>query len=135
MIDLGNLPGEIGATFGPSSDLEVAPGDVAAFARATGAPVAPGDRSVPPFMLLALVNRFLPELVAVDGASRGVNYGTGPVRFPAPATVGDVIFATACLLDASDIEGGVQATIRVTEHCRGGDEPVCVADTISRYLR
>ena len=33
------------------------------------------------YLTLALVNKFLPDLIAVQGASLGVNYGCGKVRF------------------------------------------------------
>ena len=47
-----------------------------------GGPIAHG------YLTLALSNLFLPELLAVPGASAGVNYGTGKVRFPSPVPVG-----------------------------------------------
>ena len=43
-----------------------------------GGPIAHG------FLTLSLSNLFLPQLIEVPGASAGVNYGTGKVRFPSP---------------------------------------------------
>ena len=40
------------------------------------------------YLTLSLVNLFLPDLVRVDGARMGVNYGTDKVRFPAAVKVG-----------------------------------------------
>ena len=47
-----------------------------------GGPIAHG------FLTLSLSNLFLPQLIEVPGASAGVNYGTGKVRFPSPVPVG-----------------------------------------------
>ena len=43
---------------------------------------------MPKLLLLSLVNDVLPRLVDVRGVAMGVNYGTGPVRFPAALPVG-----------------------------------------------
>ena len=47
-----------------------------------GGPIAHG------FLTLSLSNLFLPQLIEVPGASAGVNYGTGKVRFPSPVPGG-----------------------------------------------
>jgi hypothetical protein len=38
------------------------------------------------------------------------------------------------LLDAKEVPGGVQATVRITMEREGGDKPVAIVDSISRYL-
>jgi acyl dehydratase len=64
----------------------------------------------------------------------GINYGTEKVRFPAPVPVGSRIRGGAELVEVKEVGGGaVQATVRVTIEAEGGEKPVCVADTISRY--
>jgi acyl dehydratase len=85
------------------------------------------------YLTLSLVNLFLPDLVRVDGAKMGVNYGTDKVRFPAAVRVGVRIRGRAQLLEATDVPGGVQIVVRVTIEIEGGDRPACVADTISRF--
>jgi hypothetical protein len=40
-----------------------------------------------------LTNRFLDELLRVDGVAMMINYGLNKVRFPSPLPVGD---ASAC---------------------------------------
>ena len=85
------------------------------------------------YLTLSLVNLFLPDLVRVDGAKMGVNYGTDKVRFPAAVSVGARIRGRAHVLEATDVTGGVQIVVRVTIEIEGGDRPACVADTISRF--
>ncbi|MFM0319518.1 MaoC family dehydratase [Paraburkholderia nemoris] len=85
------------------------------------------------FLTLSLVNFFLPQIVRIDGARLGVNYGCDKIRFPAPVRAGARIRGVGQLLRAEAIEGGVQAWIRVTVEIDGESKPGCVADTISRY--
>ncbi len=86
------------------------------------------------YLTLSLVNRFLPQIVEVRGISMGVNYGANRLRFPAPVPVGSKIRGGAELVEAEDVKGGVQATIRVTVEIEGSQRPACVVDTISRYF-
>lgn len=85
------------------------------------------------FLSLSLVNRFLPEIIDVQGISLGVNYGCDRVRFPAPVTVGSRIRGVGELLKTEEVKGGVQSTVRVTVEVEGQERPACVVDTISRY--
>ena len=64
----------------------------------------------------------------------GINYGADKVRFPAPVPVNSRVRARGELLDAKDVAGGVQATVRITMEREGGDKPVAIVDSISRYL-
>ena len=80
------------------------------------------------------MNRFLPQIVEVRGISMGVNYGANRLRFPAPVPVGARIRGGAELVEAEDVKGGVQATLRVTVEIEGSQRPACVVDTISRYF-
>lgn len=91
-----------------------------------GATVAHG------YLTLSLVNRFLPEIVDVR-IKMGVNYGCDKVRFPAAVPVGSRLRGRGELVDAKEVSGGIQATIRVTVEIEDGERPACVADTISRY--
>ena len=86
------------------------------------------------YLTLSLVNFFLPNLVRVEGAKMGVNYGTNKVRFPAAVKVGARIRGRAQVLEATDVPGGVQIVVRITIEIEGGERPACVADTISRFF-
>ena len=86
------------------------------------------------YLTLSMVNEMLPQLIEVPGASMGVNYGTGRVRFPAPVPVGSRIRGNGKLTAAEPVNGGVQATVQVTIEVEGGAKPACVIETLSRFL-
>ncbi|MHA4854491.1 MaoC family dehydratase [Rhodococcus sp. MSC1_016] len=86
------------------------------------------------FMTLSLVAAFLEDLMVVDGISMAVNYGLNKVRFPAPVPVGSRIRAHGRVLAVDEIPGGVQTTVLVTVERDGSDKPVCVAESVSRFL-
>ncbi|HLT15741.1 MAG TPA: MaoC family dehydratase [Acidimicrobiales bacterium] len=93
-----------------------------------GGPIAHG------YLTLALTNLLLPQLIAVPAASSGVNYGTGRVRFPSPVPVGSRLRAGAELTEVVDVPGGVQTTITITVEREGTAKPVCVVESLSRWL-
>ena len=85
------------------------------------------------YLTLSLVNKFLPEIVDVQGISMGVNYGADKLRFPSPVKVNSRVRGVGELIAVEQVKGGVQATVRVTVEIEGSDRPACVVDTISRY--
>jgi len=128
---LDEVPAAVGTQLGTTGWVDLTPAQVADYTAATG---DPGDGTVPPLLLLALTNLFMPELFAVDDASMGVNYGTGEVRFPLPAPVGTRLRAGARLVGVDEIRGGLQTTIHVAVEAEGVGDPVCTVDSISRWL-
>ena len=93
-----------------------------------GGPIAHG------YLTLALTNLFLPQVVDVRGVSVGVNRGTGKIRFPAPVPVGSRLRAGVELVAVDEVAGGIDTTMRITVEREGTDKPVCVVDSLSRYL-
>ena len=93
-----------------------------------GAPIAHG------YLTLSLASHFLAQLVHVSNISMGINYGTEKVRFPSPVPVGSRLRGRGEVLDAKEVPGGVQATVRVTIEREGADKPAAIVDTVSRYL-
>lgn len=93
-----------------------------------GAPIAHG------YLTLSLSNFFLPQIVDVQGFSAGVNYGVDKVRFPSPVKVGSRVRASAELTAVSEVPGGLQTTIVITIEVEGGSKPVCVIESLSRWL-
>ncbi|ADP79974.1 hypothetical protein [Pseudofrankia inefficax] len=132
----------VGRELGPAGPVLVGPERVAAFETATGWPAGPpstcagptSGRAVPKLLLLSLVNDVLPRLVDVRGFAMGVNYGTGPVRFPAGLPVGGAVLGSLMITEVADVPGGVQVTFRVTLTAGDTDHQVCVADSLARYL-
>jgi acyl dehydratase len=96
-----------------------------------GGPIAHG------YLTLSLTNLFLPQVVEVRGISLGVNRGTGKIRFPAPVPVGSRLRGGVELVAVNDVAGdrdGVDTTMVITVEREGGDKPVCVVESLSRYL-
>jgi acyl dehydratase len=144
---LDEVRGAVGATLGTSDWIEVTQQMVDRFADATGdhqwiqVDVDRAQRESPyggliahGYLTLSLTNLVLPQVVEVRGASLGVNYGTGRVRFPAPVPVGSRVRGTAELVACDEIPGGVQTTIRITMEVEGGAKPACVVESLSRWL-
>ena len=93
-----------------------------------GGPIAHG------YLTLSLVNLFLPDLLAVEQFSMGVNVGLDKVRFTSPVPSGARIRACGEIISAEEVKGGVQVVVRVTVECEGSDRPACIADTVSRFF-
>ena len=87
-------------------------------------------------LTLALIDGFRDELVPVtDGARLGVNLGYERVRFPAPVPAGGEVRATMEIAAITPREDGwTQVVQRFTVELKGGDRPVCVADSVIRVL-
>jgi acyl dehydratase len=98
-----------------------------------GGPIAHG------YLTVSLTNLFLPQVVEVQGISAGLNRGTGKIRFPAPVPVGSRLRAGVELVAADDVERdrvitGIDTTMIITVEREGADKPVCVVESLSRYL-
>ncbi|MGC5346575.1 MaoC family dehydratase [Streptomyces sp. DT171] len=135
----------VGERLGHSEWLEVDQKRIDLFADATGdhqwIHVDPERAAAGPFgatiahgyLTLSLLPVLVPQIMRVDGVRMGLNYGTEKVRFPSPVPVGSRLRATAELRKVAEAGGGVQVTVLVTVEREGGDRPVCVAESVSRY--
>lgn len=135
----------VGRHVGPTDWVSVEQSQIDAFAAATGdhqwihvdvqrAARGPfGGTIAHGYLTLSLVSRFLPQLIEVRGAAMGVNYGCDRVRFPAVLRAGSRVRGAAEVLGVEEFASGMQAKIKVTVEVEGGDKPVCVADTLSRW--
>ena len=86
------------------------------------------------FLTLSLVPVLVGEVYRVEGVRMGINYGLDKVRFPAPLPVGSRVRAAVELVSADPTpDGGTQVKCKVTIEREGGDKPVCVAETLSRF--
>lgn len=139
------LKAAVGESLGYSDWLEVDQKRIDLFAEATGdhqwIHVDPEKAAAGPFgttiahgyLTLSLLPLLVPQILKVDNVTMGVNYGTNKVRFPAPVPVGSRLRATATLQDVTEVGGGVQVTAAVVVEREGGEKPVCVAESVSRY--
>src|SRR5262249_26669882 len=77
---LDEVRAAVGRPLGTTGWTEVTAEQVARFDRAVGAADRDDDGGgdeVPRYLVLALTNLFMPQLVEVRGVALGVNYGTG----------------------------------------------------------
>ncbi|MCQ4208987.1 MaoC family dehydratase [Streptomyces longispororuber] len=142
---IDELKGAVGEQLGYSDWVEIEQQRIDRFAEATGdhqwIHVDPERAKDGPFgttiahgyLTLSLLPLFGPQLLSVEGMKMGVNYGTNKVRFPAPVPVGSRLRATAKITSVDDVPGGVQLAVAFTVERDGGDKPVCVAESVSRY--
>ncbi|MDT0458815.1 MaoC family dehydratase [Streptomyces sp. DSM 41527] len=142
---LDELRGAVGEELGTSDWLEIDQKRIDLFAEATGdhqwihvdqekAAAGPfGTTIAHGYLTLSLLPAFVPQLMRVDNVKMGINYGTNKVRFPATVPVGSRLRATARISEVTEVPGGVQLATVVTIEREGGDKPVCVAESVSRF--
>jgi acyl dehydratase len=146
VADPASLLEHVGARLGPTEWVTIEQSRIDEFAEATGdhqwihvnperaaagpfgAPIAHG------YLTLSLANLFLPDLLAVDTFSMGVNVGLDKVRFPAPVRVGSRIRGVGEVVSAAEVGEGIQVVVRITVELDGSDRPACVVDTVSRFF-
>jgi acyl dehydratase len=85
------------------------------------------------YLSLSMIPMLAKECYGVEGVRMALNYGSDRVRFPSPVPVGSSIRATAELVSAEQVSGGVQAVVRITISGKDGGKPHCVADAITRF--
>lgn len=141
----GDVLQMLGQPLGESAWLEVTQERINLFADAVGdhqwIHVDPEQARSGPFgaciahgyLTLSLSSMFLPQIVQINNMRMGVNYGCERVRFPAVVRVGARLRGTGQLVKAEVVDGGVQATIRMTIEIEDSVRPGCVVDMISRY--
>lgn len=135
----------VGQDVGTSHWYEVTQEKVNQFAEATGdhqwIHVDPERAKQGPFgktiahgyFTLSLAPVLMRDVVSVQGAKMGLNYGLNRVRFTNPVPVGSRVRLHAKLSSAEKIEpNGIQVSYDLTFEIEGQEKPACVAQTISR---
>ena len=93
-----------------------------------GGTVAPG------YFILALAPGLLKKIWYLQGARLGMNYGINRLRFPAPLLVGKRVRLRASVRSVTSVQDGQEVTLGLLFEVEGGQKPVCVAETVYRYL-
>ncbi|TDC79298.1 MaoC family dehydratase [Streptomyces hainanensis] len=136
----------VGQELGPGEWLTVEQRAIDLFAEATGdhqwihtdrerAAAGPfGSTIAHGYLTLALLPVLVPGLLRVEGVRLALNYGVNRVRFPAPLPAGSRVRAAARIAAVAEVPGGTQLTLAAGIHREGGEKPVCVAETVTRYL-
>ena len=139
---------EVGASFGPSSWIDVPQEKIQAFADATGDDqfihVDPERAAQTPFggtiahgyLTLSLLPVMSYEAVPhEEGNGMALNYGLNRVRFPAPVPSGSRVRGSFHVDTVEEQDWGRQVTMTATVERDGGDKPVCVAEVVFRYYQ
>ncbi len=84
------------------------------------------------YYTLSLAPRFSYAMFTLDGFAFGVNYGLNRVRFPAPMPVGGKVRMRARLAEVEEVPGGLEIATELTFERKGGEKPVCVAESLAR---
>ena len=141
-----DLSALVGTVLGPTDWYTVDQAKVDAFAettedrqwihvdpeRATQTPL--GATIVHGLFTLGLGPRFTEELISFDGFAHSLNYGYGRVRFPAPFTVGSRVRMRLAIDAVVAVGGGVQLTCTQSFELEGLKKPVCVAESLARFV-
>lgn len=84
------------------------------------------------FLSVSLLSKLLTDLITVDSATMGVNYGLNKVRFPSPVLVDSQIRLHTII---SNIEAYGDNGLKITWNCsveiKDVEKPACVAEFIS----
>ncbi|MGW0737385.1 MaoC family dehydratase [Streptomyces sp. NPDC002851] len=86
------------------------------------------------YLTLSMLPMLVWEVYGVEGVNMTVNYGVNRVRFPSPVPVESQVRAGVELVSLDCFESHAQAVVRVTVERRGQNKPVCVAETLSRFV-
>ena len=138
----------VGEEVGPGEWVELTQDRVDTFAAATGdhqwihvdaerAAAGPyGGTIAHGYLTLSLVPVLGADVVAWEGCSAKINYGTDKVRFPQPLRVGARMRVRGRVSDAQETPAGVQVLMRWTIEIEDpaadsgvAARPACVADT------
>lgn len=92
-----------------------------------------GSTIVHGYFTVAMLAPLIGELLRIEGAAMGVNYGMDKLRFPAPVPVGAEFRATGELAEATEIKGGVEIKVAVTIEVKDSPKPALVAECRFRY--
>jgi acyl dehydratase len=141
-LTLQELPALVGQELGVSDWFEITQERIDRFAEVTedrqwihldveratrelGGPIAHG------FLTLSMLSAMTAQVVRIEGASRGVNYGFDKVRFLNPVPAGARIRLRETLISVEEKAGGLALRRACTVEIEGQEKPALVADWLS----
>jgi len=141
-VHYNDITSLVGQDIGHSDWVEITQERVNTFADATGdhqwihvdverAKEFLGGTIAHGYLTLSLIPFLGSQIMAIEGVSRGINYGSNKVRFTNMVPVGSKVRAKQKLLGVEPKGGGLQLTNEITIEIEGKDRPACIAETIS----
>jgi acyl dehydratase len=82
------------------------------------------------YLSLSLLPGLLPEVLTVEGARMGINYGIDRIRFTAPVPVGSRVRLKAKLVSAERRGEGVLYKLGVEVEIEGSEKPALVGEVL-----
>jgi acyl dehydratase len=82
------------------------------------------------YLSLSLLPGLLPEVLTVEGARMGINYGIDRVRFTAPVPVGSQVRVKAKLISAERRGDGVLYKLGVEVEIKDDEKPAMVGEVL-----
>ena len=141
-VQYTELESLVGETLPPSDWFEVDQARINTFADATGdhqwihvneemAGKMFGSTIAHGYLTLSLIPMFGPQVLRVEGVSRGINYGANKVRFTNMVPVNSKLRLVQTVKEVNEKAGGKQMISECTIEIEGQERPACVAETIS----
>lgn len=139
---LAELEGMGGRELGTSDWVEITQEQVNQFAEATGdhqwihvdperAKQGPFGRTIAHgYLTLSLLPQLMPQVMTIEDAVMGVNYGVEKVRFTNPVPVGSRVRLHATLLGSDAKGGGRLNRIGVRMEIEGEEKPAMVGEVL-----
>jgi acyl dehydratase len=85
------------------------------------------------FMSVALLSKFLEDLIVVQSVKLGLNYGLNYVRFMNPVPVESDLRLKSTVKEIEDHKNGVKVTFNCLVEIRGQEKPACVAEFLALF--
>ena len=141
-VQYADLESLVGQTLNPSDWFSVDQDRINMFAEATGdhqwihvdvekATAMFGSTIAHGYLTLSLLPMFGPQVLRVEGVSRGINYGAINVRFTNLVPTGSKLRMAQTVKEVNAKAGGKQMISECTIEIEGMDKPACVAETIT----
>jgi len=86
------------------------------------------------FMSVALLSKFLGDLITIESIKLGLNYGLNKVRFMNPVLVNSKLRLKSTVTGIEDHKHGVKVTFSCTVVIEGVEKPACVAEFLALFF-
>ena len=140
----GDMQAHVGKLLGTSEWVTIDQGKIDDFAKLTGddnwihidvaraARELPGGKTIAHGLLtLSLVPYLSAQTYKIRKRSKGINYGSNKIRFPAPVVCGARLRLHRSLEKYEPFEGGARLTFSNVMEIEGETKPALAAETIS----
>jgi len=86
------------------------------------------------FMSVALLSKFLEDIIKIESIKMGLNYGLNTVRFMNPVPVNSKLRLISSIKNIEDHRLGVKVTFSCTVEIDGEEKPACVAEFLALFF-